>query len=221
MSHLVFSRRRFLQDAAAVTAATPWLTGSATAADSSSGYLNGRLYKTLKQGMVKVDGSLTDRFRAAKAAGFDGIELNLPGTNVEDAKAAIAATGLPVDGSVCSQHWQIRHTSPDAGQRARALQILKAALRDTRAVGGHTVLLVVGHGNDGPEQEIWDRSIDNISQALPLASQLGVCIAIENVWNRFCYNHDGGPDQTADKFVKYCDQFNSPWVGMQFDIGNH
>ena len=44
---------------------------------------------------------------------------------------------------------------------------------------------------------------------------------IENVWNQFCYDHDGGHDQTADKFKRYVDDFNSPWVGMQFDIGNH
>ena len=91
----------------------------------------------------------------------------------------------------------------------------------THAVGGNTVLLVVGHGDDGPEQEIWPRSIDNIAQAIPLAAELGVYIAIENVWNHFLYDHNGGSDQTADMFVKYVDQFHSPWVGMQFDIGNH
>jgi hexulose-6-phosphate isomerase len=57
--------------------------------------------------------------------------------------------------------------------------------------------------------------------AIPLAAELGVVIAIENVWNQFLYDHDGGPDQGAEKFVRYVDEANSPWVGMQFDIGNH
>ena len=35
------------------------------------------------------------------------------------------------------------------------------------------------------------------------------------------YEHDGSNNQSADKFVKYVDEFRSPWVGMQFDIGNH
>jgi len=221
MSDFALSRRYFLQGAAAAATASPWLIAEATAADASSGYLTGRLYKTLKQGMVRVEGSLTKKFQAAKAAGFDGIELNLPGTNVEEAKAAILASGLPVDGSVCAKHWQIRHTSSDAEVRAEALKLLEQALRDTKALGGNTVLLVVGKGEDGPEHEIWERSVENISKALPLASELGVYIAIENVWNQFLYDHSGGPDQTADKFVKYVDDFNSPWVGMQFDIGNH
>lgn len=180
-----------------------------------------RIYKTLKIGMVGVPGSLTEKFAAAKAAGFAGIEMNAPGMNVAETKKAIAESGLPVDGTVCAGHWQVRHTSPDADTRAKALASLRQALRDTHAVGGHTVLLVVGHGDDGAEDELWKRSIDNIARAIPLAAKLGVHIAIENVWNKFLYDHDGPATQTADKFVKYVDEFSSPWVGMQFDIGNH
>ena len=153
-----------------------------------------RLYKTLKIGMIKVEGTLTDRFNAAKRAGFRGVEMNSPGMQVEETKQAIAASGIPVDGTVCSTHWGIRHTSADAGERATALSHLKQALRDTHAVGGHTVLLVNGDGKDGPESEIWPRSIENISKALPLAAELGIFIAIENVWNRFLYDHEGGTD---------------------------
>jgi hexulose-6-phosphate isomerase len=141
--------------------------------------------------------------------------------NIEETKRAIAESGLPVDGTVCSSHWGVRHTDASAETRAKALADLKTALRDTHAVGGHSVLLVVGHGKDGPESEIWPRSVENIAQAVPLAAELGVHIVIENVWNEFLYNHGGGADQTAEKFVKYVDEFRSPWVGMQFDIGNH
>jgi L-ribulose-5-phosphate 3-epimerase len=179
------------------------------------------IYKTLKFNMIGVEGSVEDKFRSAKEAGFQGVEVDSPGVDVEAVKAAVAKVGLPVDGSVCSTHWSIRHTSPDAAQRAQALEDLKTALRQTHAVGGHTVLLVVGHGDDGPENEIWPRAVENIRKALPLAAELGIYIAIENVWNKFLYDHSGGPDQTAEKFCKFVDEFNSPWVGMQFDIGNH
>jgi hexulose-6-phosphate isomerase len=226
--HQPFSRRRFLGASAAMGVALPlWSRGSiALAADGVTTQekpksLVGRIRKTLKQGMVNVSGSLSDQFGAVKSAGFDGIEMDSPGMDVAATKAAIAATGLPVDGTVCSTHWKITHTSPDAAQRKQALADLMTALRDTHAVGGHTVLLVVGHGKDGPEREIWPRAIENIAQAIPLAAELGVFIAIENVWNRFLYDHDGGNNQTADKFIKFVDELNSPWVGMQFDIGNH
>lgn len=219
-------RRQFLRHASLLAAGTllpAWNGSSPFAAESAaiSHPLAGRLYKTLKIGMIKVPGSLADKFKAAKAAGFAGVEMNAPGMDVAETKQAIAIAGLPVDGTVCGSHWQIRHTSPDAATRTQALADLKTALRDTHAVGGHSVLLVVGKGEDGPEDEIWQRSVENILQAVPLAAELGVAIVIENVWNQFLYDHAGGADQTADKFVKYVDAFHSPWVGMQFDIGNH
>ncbi|MCB1093773.1 MAG: sugar phosphate isomerase/epimerase, partial [Verrucomicrobiae bacterium] len=113
------------------------------------------------------------------------------------------------------------HSSPDASVRAQAHESLDTAIRQTHAVGGHTVLIVVGRGEDGTFDEVWQRSIENIRLSLPLCAELGITLAVENVWNQFCYEHDGPADQTADLFVKYIDEFDSPWVGMQFDIGNH
>lgn len=216
------TRRRLIQGTTAAAATVPflgWKTASPTFTDAVSTSLP--IKKTLKIGMINVEGSLADKFRAAQDAGFDGVEMNSPGMNVEETLAAIKETEFPVDGTVCSTHWQIRHTSPDAETRAKALADLQTAIRDTHAVGGNTALLVVGHGQDGPEAEIWPRAIENIRKALPLAAELGVFIAIENVWNHFLYDHDGNSNQTADKFVKFVDELNSPWVGMQFDIGNH
>jgi L-ribulose-5-phosphate 3-epimerase len=223
-----FSRRGFMQSAALTAASASILTGTGSALASpvatwvlESDGLKGRLWKTLKIGMVQVPGTLTEKFKAVKAAGFDGIEMNAPGMNVEETKQAIAESGLPVDGTVNSTHWDIRHTHADAAVRAKALESLQTAIRDTHAVGGHSVLLVVGKGADGSEAEIWKRSIENISLAVPLAAQLGVQIVIENVWNQFLYDHDGDHTQSAAKYVSYVDELNSPWVGMQFDIGNH
>lgn len=218
-----FDRRRFLR-ASAAALALPALVGGGLPSSraAEAGFtLKGRLYKTLKIGMVGIKGTLTERFTALKELGFDGVEMDSPGMNVEETRKAIAESGLPVDGTVCSSHWNIRHSSPSPTERKKALADFETAIRDTHAVGGNTVLLVVGHGQDGTEQEVWDRSFANISKALPLAARLGVYIAIENVWNHFLYQHDGPDNQTAEKFVRYVDAFNSPWVGMQFDIGNH
>ena len=226
----IVNRRGFLQSTsvaistgvvlgrAGSLSAEPITTSLASAAEDG---LKGRLWKTLKFGMVKVPGSLSDKFKAVKAAGFDGIEMNAPDMNVEETNKAIAESGLPVDGSVNSSHWNVRHTDPDAGVRAKALESLTSAIRNTHAVGGHSVLLVVGHGKDGKEEELWKRSIDNISLAVPVAARFGVQIVIENVWNHFLYDHAGDHRQNAAKYVKYVDELNSPWVGMQFDIGNH
>ncbi len=171
--------------------------------------------------MIKEGGNLKEKFSIAKEAGFDGVELSAPGYDVGEAIQAVSETGLVVDGTVCADHWNVRHSDPDPAVRKRALETLLRALEDTHAVGGHTVLLVVGHGKDGSEKEVWDRSVENISQAIPLAARLGVSIAVENVWNEFCYDAKGGSQQSGEKFAAYIDAFDSPWVGMQFDIGNH
>ena len=221
-------RRNFLQGTSTMLAAS--VAGSLSLTSSplegankepKDVKLTGHIFKTLKIGMVGAKGTLTEKFQAAKEAGFAGIEMNAPGMNVEETKKAIASASFPVDGTVCSSHWQIRHTSPKTEEREKALQTLIQAIRDTRAVGGHTVLLVVGHGKDGEEAEIWKRAQENIGKAVPVAAKEGVAIAIENVWNHFLYDHSGDANQTADKFVKFVDELNSPWVGMQFDIGNH
>jgi len=100
---------------------------------------------------------------------------------------------------------------------------LEAAVQwlDSRYRIDFTLTYRNGHGKDGSEEENWKRSIENISLAVPTAAQYGVQIVIENVWNHFLYNHEGDHTQTAEKYVRYVDQLNSPWVGMQFDIGNH
>ncbi|MFN8706933.1 MAG: sugar phosphate isomerase/epimerase family protein [Planctomyces sp.] len=224
--NLTHSRRAFLQTLGSAAACgaviAGWQPTDVRASETGiSSPLRGRLKKTLKIGMVRVEGTLTQKFAAARAAGFDGIELNAPGFDVQEVLTAIRESGLPVDGTVIADHWNVRHTDADPSVRKAALQSLKDGLIATKAVGGHTALLVIGHGKDGSESDIWKRSIENIAQAVPLAAELGVHIAIENVWNHFLYDHAGNATQTADKFLRYVDELRSPWVGMQFDIGNH
>lgn len=183
--------------------------------------LKGRIKKTLKIGMVNVKGTLTDKFKAAKEAGFDGIEMNAPGVKIDETLKAIEESGLPVDGTVNSTHWQVRHTDPNPEVREKALQSLTDAIELTAKLGGDTCLLVVGHGKDGDKETIRQRSLSNIRKALPVAEKHNIVIAIENVWNQFLYDHSGGSDQTAQEFVEFVDELNSPLVAMQFDIGNH
>lgn len=179
------------------------------------------LRKTLKVGMIGVPGTLTDKFAAAKEAGFEGVELSVPGINVPAARKAAEDTGLIIDGTVGGYHWNIRHTDPDESVRAKAMQNLKKGIQVTSALGADTMLLVPGHGKDGTDAEVYARAKEAIEEAIPVAEQHGVAILIENVWNDFCYDHEGGNDQTADRLAAFIDEFDPKWVGVQFDIGNH
>ena len=215
----MMKRRSFLQSAAAISSASLLPSQPAFADSEASG--KPWLRKTLKLGMAQVPGSMTDKFAAAKAAGFEGIETNAPAVDVDAANKAAEETGLIIDGTVGGYHWKIRHTDPDESVRAKAMQNLKKGIEVTAALGADTMLLVPGHGKDGSDQEVHDRAKSAIDEALPVAEKFGVAILIENVWNDFCYDHEGGDDQTAQRLVKFIDEFDPKWVGVQYDIGNH
>ncbi|MCG8653537.1 MAG: sugar phosphate isomerase/epimerase [Pirellulales bacterium] len=222
-SKVKFARRDLLQLGAAATVATAVtpLRSSSLLAEEAAAQGQPWLRKTLKIGMIRVPGSLTDKFKVAKEAGFEGVELSVPGINVEQAKTAAKESGLIIDGTVGGYHWNVRHSDPDPEVRADALRRLRQGIAETAAVGADTMLLVPAHGKDGSDAEVYERSMASIRQALPDAEKHGVCIVIENVWNDFLYDHEGGNDQTADKLAQFVDAFESPWVGVQFDIGNH
>ncbi len=177
--------------------------------------------KTLKLNMVRSGKTLAEKFAIAKQAGFEAIEVDSPGYSTEELLQAIDESQLPIDGTVCSTHWNVRHTDADPAVRRQALADLLFAIEQTHKIGGNTTLLVVGHGKDGDEATLQARSKENIRQAIPMAAKYGIVIAIENVWNNFLYDPNGDGNQSADSLAKYVDEFESPWVGMQYDIGNH
>lgn len=184
-----------------------------------------RIFKAIKFGMFNENIPMAEKFRLLKEMGFDGVELDSPGgQDKAEALKASRDTGLPVHGVVDSIHWGTRLSDPDPAVRAKGLEGLKTAIRESHFVGGYSVLLVPGKVSD-PENEnqeqVWHRSIEQIRQALPLAARLGIRILIENVWNGFCYQPDGSDNQTADQLAAYIDDIGSPWVGSYFDIGNH
>ncbi|MEO0415331.1 MAG: sugar phosphate isomerase/epimerase family protein [Verrucomicrobiota bacterium] len=214
------NRRNFLAALGAGASAasfSDWAYSQETAAFP----LKGQIKKTLKIGMIRDGKSLAEKFEIARSAGFDGVELNTPIGDIEEAKSAVKSTGFPVDGTVIGNHWQVRHTDPSADVRQKALDTLKQSIEDTKVVGGDTTLLVTGHGKDGEPSEIFKRAIENITPAVELAEQLEIKIAIENVWNQFGYDHGGDHTQDAQGFIDQVDAFDSPFVAMQFDIGNH
>ena len=152
----VFQRREFLRSTAVAGAAVSLggIAGSSLAAEKNDSGQHGWLRKTLKIGMIGVKGSLTDKFKAAKEAGFEGVELNVPGIDVEACKQAAEASGLIIDGTVGGYHWGVRHTDPKPEIRASALEKLKQGLEETAAVGGESMLLVPGHGKDGSDEVV-------------------------------------------------------------------
>jgi hexulose-6-phosphate isomerase len=102
---------------------------------------------------------------------------------------------------------------PDPKVREEGLEALKQTLRDAKRYGATSVLLVPAVVNEEVSYaDAYNRSQEQIRKAVPLAEELGVKIAIENVWNQFLLS----PMEAA----RYVDEFNSPAVGWHFDVGN-
>lgn len=213
------SRRRFLTTGTLAT--TAGLLHQASA--DHHGKKKNRILLSLKGGMCRDGKTLQEKFTILKELGYDGVELDSPGgQNKEEARKASDHLKFPVHGVVDSIHWGTTLSHPSEETRQKGLEGLQTAIRESHSVGGSSVLLVPAVVNKEVTQQLaWDRSIEQIRKALPLAAKLGVHILIENVWNRFLYNHDGPNNQTAEKLAKYIDAIDSPWVGSYFDIGNH
>lgn len=170
------------------------------------------LRKAIMYSTIGFKGSPLERLRAMKEAGFEGVEP-LGAMNREEMVAALKETGLQAASVCCHIHWVKPLSAPDEPTRKLGFDGLVHSLHDAKAYGATSVLLVPGIARDGVSYEqCWERSIAEIRKAIPVARDLGVKIAIENVGNNFI--------TTPEQAVQYLDAINSEWVGWHFDIGN-
>jgi len=183
-------------------------------AQAAASPMSARLKKSCKIGMVGEGGSLVEKFQLLKEVGFDGVEMDGPSEHdwkdVVDAKIEV---GFEIPGVVCSTHWSKPLSDPKSEVRAEGVAGLETALRDARLYGATTVLLVPGVCNsDVTYKDAWERSSHELAAVLPLARELDVKIALENVWNDFITD--------AKEAARYVDQFEDDYLGWYFDVGN-
>lgn len=180
-----------------------------------------------KMGMIagEVGGkklSIANRLSMAAEAGFDGVDFDeAGGYTAQQVRDAVKESGVFVHNAINHAHWSVRLTDAKEDVRAKARANMDHCIRVSHAAGGSGILIVVGSGGDGPAEEIEERCRAEIRKSLPLASALGQRILFENVWNQMMYDHDKGPEQGPERFIRFVDSFNSPWVGMYYDVGNH
>lgn len=211
----VLDRRAILTlSTAAVSGAL--LACHATGSGASSGAVpkKRQLHKALGIGMIEAGETLADKFALARDCGFAGIEMDGPSGHVlEDVLAARDRTGLAIPSVVDSVHWQHSLGDPDPAVRAKGRAGLEAALRDAKVYGARSVLLVPAVvDKQRPYDLAWKHSITEIRATVPLAAELGVKIAVENVWNNFILS----PLEAN----RYLDEIASDQVGWHLDLGN-
>ena len=204
------SRREFVRVLAAgalIHAARPALAQSTPGAG---------LRKAVLISMLPAELSYSERFALARAAGFDGIEMQTIASADEAAEilAAAKTTGLRIHSVMNADHWRFPLSSGDAATVARSVAGMETSLRNAALWGADAVLLVPAVVDAATSYgDAWTRSQRVIRERLlPVARALDVVIAVEEVWNKFLLS--------PLEFARYVDEFDSPQLKAYFDVGN-
>ena len=208
------SRRDFLKLTVAGSAALSALPASLGATPAQGG---GKLSldKGLVYSMLPKDMSAADRCKLARDTGFKVVQApTTPDQKAaEELKKAADAAGIRIDSVMNMAHWRYPLSSSDASVVAKSMEGMRTSLHNAKLWGSDAVLLVPAVVN--PEtsyKEAWVRSQKQIRKLLPLAEEVKVVIAIEEVWNKFLLS--------PLEMKAYVDEFHSPWVKAWFDVGN-
>lgn len=164
----------------------------------------------------------------AKEQGLDGVEMTvgdcLPESIDEAECRKIAAyakeRGIGLKTLATGCYGAMNLGAADEAERQRAIEFTKKYLRIAAWIGAETVLVIPGSAHVTwdpsrpvvPYKTVWENSVRSLNELLPLAEELAVNIALENVWMRFLLS--------PMEWKLFLDQFDSDRIGMYFDVGN-
>lgn len=171
--------------------------------------------KGLVYDMLPKKLSHADRFKMARDTGFAVVQAPTTADEraAEEMNAAASAAGIRIDSVMNIDHWQYPLSSSDPAVVEKSLAGMRTSLHNAKLWGSDAVLLVPAVVNPQTTyREAWARSQKQVRTLLPLAQELKIVIAIEEVWNKFLLS----PLEMA----AYIAEFRSPWVKAWFDVGN-
>jgi L-ribulose-5-phosphate 3-epimerase len=171
--------------------------------------------KGLVSDMLPSSLSYTDRFALARDVGFEVVQA--PTTpdkhEAEEIKKAADAANIRIDSVMNMDHWKYPLSSSDSAVVAKSIEGMRTSLHNAKLWGSDAVLLVPAVVNaETSYRDAWTRSQAQIRKLIPMAAELKVVIALEEVWNKFLLS----PLEMA----KYISGFESPWIKAWFDVGN-
>ena len=207
-----FSRRNFLKStvSAACAAAAPGYMARGVSPASKEMMTPGIVW-----GMLPEKLSVADRFKLAADAGFRTLEAYTTEDEkaAEEIKRAAEASKIRITSVMNQAHWKYPLSSADPEAVKKSLEGMRTSLRNAKLWGADAVLLVPAVVNaETRYKDAWTRSQKQIRELIPLAAELKVVIAVEEVWNKFLLS--------PLEFSRYVDEFKSPWVRAYFDVGN-
>jgi len=165
------------------------------------------------ENMLPQKVSVAERFELARRIGLDGVEVRpLEEGLWAEYREASQRTGVLIH-SIIYGGWGAPLSDPDPQVVERGKEGVRHALRCAKALGADAVLLVPAVVNERVRYaEAYERSQKALRELLPLAEDLGIPIAVENVWNNFLLS--------PLEFARYVDELGSPYLRAYFDVGN-
>jgi len=221
------SRREFLKSSVTAGCAaglggdlSEYIAGSGVSTpDAASTTTSSSAPLPIKKGvlleMLPENLSYADRFKLARAVGFEVVQAPTEPDErkAEEIKRAADGANIRIDSVMNMDHWKFPLSSSDSAVLEKSLAGMRTSLHNAKLWGSDAVLLVPAVVN--PEtsyRDAWTRSQREIRKLIPLAEDLKIVIAIEEVWNKFLLS----PLEMAS----YIDEFHSPWIKAWFDVGN-
>ncbi len=214
------SRREFLKFSLTACAAglsaglpTSMLTAPADSLPESAATLP--IKKGVLLDMLPSKLNYADRFKMARDVGFDVVQVPTEPDEhkAEEIKKAADAANIRIDSVMNMDHWKYPLSSSDSEVVEKSLAGMRTSLHNAKLWGADAVLLVPAVVNAQTSyRDAWTRSQKEIRKLIPLAEELKIVIAIEEVWNKFLLS----PLEMA----RYIDEFQSPWIRAWFDVGN-
>jgi hexulose-6-phosphate isomerase len=165
--------------------------------------------------MLPEDLSYADRFKLAREVGFEVVQAPTEPDErkAEEIKKAADGSNIRIDSVMNMDHWKYPLSSSDPAAVQKSLAGMRTSLHNAKLWGSDAVLLVPAVVNSQTSyHDAWTRSQREIRKLIPLATDLKIVIAIEEVWNKFLLS----PLEMAN----YIDEFHSPWIKAWFDVGN-
>lgn len=217
------SRREFLRSSITAACSVSFSSGVAAelveAAPAYPTVFKSPARPAIKKGvllnMLPNNLSYADRFKMVRDVGFEVVQA--PATpdehDAEEIKNAADAVNIRIDSVMNMAHWQNPLSSSDPEVVEKSLAGMRTSLHNAKQWGSDAVLLVPAVVNPQTSyRDAWRRSQKEIRKLLPLAEELKIVIAIEEVWNKFLLS--------PLEMTTYIGEFHSPWVKAWFDVGN-
>jgi hexulose-6-phosphate isomerase len=191
-------RRDFLAASAAAIGGLGPLAAMRT--NAVAGQFSGKIRKAVKYQMIAGRAPVEEKFRLIQELGFDGVEtraaLGKENRKLVDSYAAASErTGLPI-------HGVIHSSNPD----------LIGAIDQAKFLGADSVLHVVRYDRNISYRQNQKETEAIVRRAVDHAERHEIMILCENVWASYLID--------PVSMARFVDSFDSPMVGIYFDVGN-